>query len=120
MQITIKDTRHDLTDGMRTIVEDKLSALEKHVRSSATPATLECEIEQSIAVERAGAKYRAEGNLSVDGKLYRAEGVGTTLEGAVDSVRDGLVRELRSAQGKKRGFVKRGGAALKQLLRFGN
>ena len=68
---------------------------------------------------RAGARYRAEGNLSVDGKLLRAEAMGDTLEGAVDQMRDELVRELRKSRGRERGLAKRGGTALKRLLRFG-
>lgn len=118
MNITVKSTHQDLTLSMRELVEEKLSALEKMVGPDA-PATLECEIEQSMAVERAGSKYRAEGNLSVDGKLFRAEAASSTLEGAVDRVRDDLMRELRHARGKERGFLKRGGAAIKRMLRFG-
>jgi len=119
MNITIKATHGQLTDGMRAFVEEKFSALDRLVSGSASPATLECEIDQSVAVERAGGKYRAEGNLAVDGKLYRAEAEGATLEGAIDRVRDELMSELRQMRGKKRGFVKRGGAAFKRMLRFG-
>lgn len=119
MNITVKSTHQDLTLSMRELVEEKLSALEKLVGGPATPATLSCEIEQSLSVERAGAKYRAEGNLSVDGRLFRAEAKSGTLEGAVDQVRDDLMRELRHARGKERELLKRGGAALKRMLRFG-
>jgi ribosomal subunit interface protein len=118
MNITIKGTRHELTDETRALIEDKLSAIDRLV-GGGVAATLSCEIEQSIAVERAGAKYRAEGNLSVDGKLYRAESEGVTLEEAIDKVRDELAREYKRAQGKKRELVRRGGAALKRMLRFG-
>lgn len=119
MNITVKSTHQDLTLSMRELVEEKLSTLEKMVGGSNAPATLSCEIEQSMSVERAGSKYRAEGNLSVDGKLFRAEATSGTLEGAVDRVRDDLMRELRQSRGKERGFLKRGGAALKRMLRFG-
>ena len=119
MNITIKATHHQLTDGMRTFIEEKFSALDRLSTGSITPATLACEIEQSLSTTRAGAKYRAEGNLNIDGKLFRAEAENETLEGAIDSVRDGLMRELRQVRGKKRELVKRGGAALKRILRFG-
>ncbi len=119
MNIAIKTTGREFTDAMRALVEKKLSALEKYTRHSRTPVTLSCEIEESIAAVRAGGRYRAEGNLSVDGELYRAEAVHETLEGAVDRVRDDLARELRQARGKERGLLKRGGAALKRMLRFG-
>lgn len=120
MKITVKAPHHDLNEAMQNLVEDKFSALDKLVAHATSPVTLSCEIDESIAVERSGAKYRAEGNLMVDGKLFRAEANSETLEGAVDRVRDGLARELDSAQGKKRGLLKRGGAAIKKMLRFGN
>jgi ribosome-associated translation inhibitor RaiA len=119
MHITIKTTHYELNLATRELVEGKFSGLGKLVASSTSPATLACEIEQSIAVERAGAKYRAEGNLSVDGRLYRAEATSSTLEGAIDIVRDDLIREVRRERGRGRRLIKRGGAALKQMLRFG-
>ncbi len=120
MNITIKAPNHELSLSMRELIEQKFSALDKLMAHAADNATLSCEIEESIAVERAGAKYRAEGNLSVNGKLFRATATGETLEGAVDRVRDDLARELQSAQGKHKSLVRRGGAAIKRMLRFGN
>jgi ribosome-associated translation inhibitor RaiA len=120
MNITIKAPHHDLSDSMRELIEGKFAALDKLVAHAKSPVTLACEIEESIAVERAGAKYGAEGNLMVDGKLFRAEAVNETLEGAVDLVRDELARELQNAQGKKQGALRRGGTVLKRMLRFGN
>ncbi len=118
MNITIKASNHDLSLATRELIEEKFSSLEKLAAHTESPVTLSCEIEESIAVERAGAKYRAEGNLSIDGKLFRAEATSTTLEGAVDRVRDDLSREVQRQHGKKHGLLKRGGAALKKMLRF--
>jgi ribosomal subunit interface protein len=119
MNITINAKQHDLTPEMRELIEGKFSALDKLVTHAGSPATLSCEIDESIAVERAGAKYRAAGNLSVDGELFHAEATSSTLEGAVDHVRDDLARELQHAHGKKHGLLKRGRAALKKMLRMG-
>ena len=118
MQINIKATHHELTADTRSLVQTKFSNLEKVTRGAAVEPTLSCEIEQSIAVERAGAKYRVEGNLTVDGKFFRAEAEGATLEEAVDTVRDGLVREVTQSRGRTRELVKRGGSAIKRMLRF--
>lgn len=120
MNITIKATRYELTPSVQDLIEDKFFALGKLVENPESPAMLACEIEESIAAVRAGAKYRAEGNLSVNGKLFRATAENATLEGAVDHVRDDLVREVQRTQGKRRDLIKRGGAALKRMLRFGN
>ena len=120
MHITITVRNQALTPAVQDLVEEKFSALEKLVVRATSPVTLACEIDESMAAVRAGAKYRVEGNLGVDGKLFRAEAENETLEGAVDRVRDGLVRELQNAQGRKENLLKRGGAALKRMLRFGN
>ena len=116
MNITVKATHYELTDTTRNLVEKKLSSLEKFSTHTRGPAALECEIEESIAIERSGAHYRAEGNLSIGGKLFRAEATSSTLEGAVDKMRDELAQELRHARGKERGLLKRGGAALKRMI----
>lgn len=118
MNIVIKATGMDLTSEVRELLEGKFSALGKFVERSG-PAELSCEVEESIAAVRAGAKYRAEGTLRVDGKSFRAEAMHESLEGAVDRVRDELASELRSARGRERGLVRRGGAAFKRMLRFG-
>lgn len=119
MNITIKTKNHQLTDAMRELIDGKFSGLAKFEKGADGVTALECEIEQSIAAVRAGARYRAEGNLSINGKLFRAEAMNETLEGAVDAVRDELARELRHARGRERGLLKRGGAAFKRMLRFG-
>ncbi len=119
MNITIKTTPQDLIFSARDLIEGKLSSLDKLLERTTGPVSLSCEVEESIAVERSGARYRAEGNLSVNGQLFRAEATSNTLEGAVDQVRDELTREVQSAHGKRRSLLKRGGAALKRMLRGG-
>ena len=116
MNISIKATGHTLTEETRELVEGKFAKLEKLCGEG---AKLSCEIEESIAAVRAGGRYRAEGNLNVAGKLYRAEATHETLEGAIDQVRDDLVREVRTAHSRTRRLAKRGGALMKRLMRFG-
>ena len=119
MNITIKATGHDLTNENRALIEEKLSSVDKFLGSEVGEPMLSVEIEESLEVVRSGAKYRAEGNLSVNGKLFRAEATGETLEGAVDRVRDELSREIKRSHGKSRNMLKRGGAKIKNMLRFG-
>ncbi len=118
MNITLKGTHHELTEATRQMVEEKLGALRKFTANDPT-ALLGCEIEESIRAVRAGAKYRAEGNLRAHGKFYRAEALGETLEAALDRVRDDLVREVRRVKGREHGLMRRSGAAIKNFFRFG-
>lgn len=118
MNISFK-SKQEFNQRDRDLIEEKFKALDKFAAHGSVPASLECEIEESIAVERAGSRYRAEGNLTINGKFYRAEAMGPTLEAAVDEVRDELARELRHARGKERNLLRRGGSAIKRMLRFG-
>ena len=116
MNISIKATGHTLTDETRDLIDTKFVKLAK---LAGEEAGLAFEIEESVAVVRAGARYRAEGNLTVDGRLYRAEATGATLESAIDRARDELVREVRQSKSRTRRLAKRGGAMIKRALRFG-
>ena len=117
MNISIKGTGRELSNDDRALVEKKLSALDKLAGDA--PAMLFFELEESLEVARSGAKYRAEGTLSIDGKILRAEALGDTLEGAVDRVRDELLRELRRSRGRARDLFRRGSARVKDWFRFG-
>jgi ribosomal subunit interface protein len=118
MNITIKATHSELTDASRTMIEQKLSALHKFVGNEMS-ALCACEVEESLEVVRAGSKFRAEGNLSFTGKNFHAKAMGETLEEAVDMLRDELIREVQRTRGKNRSLLRRGGSALKRMLRFG-
>jgi hypothetical protein len=55
----------------------------------------------------------------VNDTVYYAEAVKPTPESAADRVRRGLESEIRHSRGRARKLIRRGGAALKNLLRFG-
>lgn len=117
MNVIIKATNHELTEPTRDLIENKFGVFDRWFRRQGDEVVLQCEVEQSVAVERAGARYRAEGNLNVNGEQYRAEAMSGTLEGAVDAVRDELIRELSKERGKKQSLLKRGRTAIKNMLR---
>jgi len=119
MNISIKAIGNELTQENRSLIEEKLSGVDKFLGSEVGEPMLEVSIDESLEVVRSGAKFRAEGNLSVNGKHFHAEASGETLEAAVDRVRDELSREVKRAHGKSRNMLKRGGARIKNMLRFG-
>lgn len=115
MNITLKTTGTAFPTDLEEFVDRKFAQLDR----IASGARLECSLEQSIAVERAGAKYKADGHLNVNGQMYHASAEGDTLEAALDEVRDELASAVQSASGKERSLVRRGGAAIKRMLRMG-
>ena len=114
--ITFKQTNVSIDDSLPHFVEQKLLTLEKFIGSA--PALCEVEFER-VSHQQNGDICRAEVNLTVNGKLYRAEATAETYEKAIDIVQSELDTELRRAREKQETMLKRGGRKLKELLRFG-
>ena len=114
--ITFKQTNVTIDDSLPNFVEQKLGALEKFIGDA--PALCEVEFER-VTHQQNGDVCRAEVNLTVNGKLYRADATAETFEKAIDIVQHKLDTELRRARTKQETMLKRGGRKLKNLLRFG-
>jgi len=116
--ISTKATNIDLAGELETLLEQKLEALDKFISDKETD--LKCEVElQKMTDHQSGKIFRAEVNLYVGGKLYRAEATEDQMERAIDVVRDEIKRELRRANKKQQSLMKRGGQAIKEMMRFG-
>ena len=116
--INIKASGIDLTEELTVLLEQKLEPLEKFIPAEETD--LKCDVEfEKVAEHQTGKIYRAEINLYVGGKLFRAEATEDQMEIAIDEMRDDVKRELRKANDKRQSMLKRGGQAIKDMLRFG-
>ena len=114
--ITFKQTNVTIDDHLPDLIEQKLITLEKFIGEA--PSLCEVEFER-VTHQQTGDVHRIEVNLTVNGKLYRAEATSDTFEKAIDEVRGELDNELRRARDKDGTLLKRGGRRLKELLRFG-
>jgi ribosomal subunit interface protein len=114
--ITIKGANYSITPDLSALVEHKLAPLGKFIPDG-LPTTCEVELEK-VAEHQSGKIYRAEINLSVNGKLYRAEGVEDQIEKAVDGMRDNIRHELQRDHERRDSLLRRGGRKIKQMLRF--
>lgn len=120
MRINIKATNMELTSAISNYVEEKLQSAEKFaVPHREEEMFAEVEIGKISNHHHSGEVFRAETNLRVRGKLYRAVSEETDLYAAIDDMRNELVRELNSHKDKDRTLVRRGAAMIKNLLRFG-
>jgi ribosomal subunit interface protein len=98
-------------------VDQKIGSLHKFIKDNDAVA---CEVEfEKTSAHQHGRIYRVESNLSVNGKLYRAEATESTFDEAVDKVRDELDSELSRAKDKQGTLGKRAGRMLKNLLSRG-
>lgn len=117
MHITTKATNYGLTDVIRTLIEEKAESCAKLLGAQSDEALFEVEVGLATEKHRTGDIYRAEGNLTADGKLYRAEATADTMEKAIEDMRDEMAREISRARGRARGLLRRGGSAVKSFLR---
>lgn len=120
MQIKIKATNIELTSAISAYVEEKINGVEKFtVPHEQEEVLTEVEIGKTTRHHNAGDFFRAEVNMHVRGKNFRAVSEQEDLYAAIDDVRNELVRELNSDKGKERTLVRRGANIIKNLLRFG-
>lgn len=113
----IKATNLELTDALRTLVEQKFDTLEKFIGNE---TDVSCDIElEKMTNSQNGNIFRAEANLFLRGKLYRAEATTDQIEKSIDEVPDELARELQKSQSRTKTLVKKGGAMFKRMMQFG-
>lgn len=114
MQTTYKGTNYDVTGQMQAFAEKKLNALRKFTNDA---DHIYVELGRETEAHHNGRIWRAEFNLDKEGVRFRSTATEETLENAIDTAIGDLARELRSAKSKRQGFIKRGGAAVKNMLR---
>lgn len=118
MNITTKATTYAFTPEDEMLIEKKLAAPLRLLGEEGDTALLEIEIEQAPPEGRSSEPYRLVANLTVGGKVFHAEAVKPSPESAADCVREALEAEIRHSRGRARKLFKRGGAALKRMMRF--
>lgn len=119
MHITIKATKYELRKETEAIIEEKLAAPLRLLGKEGDRAMLEIEIQEAPPEGRSSEPCRLVARLSINDKVYYADAVKPTPESAADKVRSELEAEIRHSRGRAHRLVKRGGALVKQMLRFG-
>ena len=91
MRITISGKNIDITDGLRTAVEDKLSKLERYF----TPQT---DIVVTLSVEKE--RQKIEVTIPVKGNIIRSEQVSNDMYVSIDLVEEIIERQLKKYKNK--------------------
>lgn len=119
MHITTKATKYQLSLQTEALIEEKLAAPLRLLGNESDRAMLEIEIEEAPPEGRSSEPCHLVARLIVDDTVYYAEAVKPTPESAADKVRSELEAEIRRTRGRAKRLVKRGGAVIKRMLRFG-
>ena len=120
MNITIRATKYHLTPETERMLEEKLAAPLRLLGEEGDNALLEIEVENAPPEGRSSEPCRVVSRLIILDNVFRAYAVKPTAESAADRVRSELEAEIRHSRGRARKLMKRGGAAIKRMLRFGN
>lgn len=116
--INTKATNMELTDELTTLLDQKLTPLEKFIPKDETD--LKCDVElERLTEHQSGRVHRAEINLFIAGRKYRAEATEDQMEKAIDRMKNEVKKEIRRSNSKHGSMVKRGGRKIKDMMRFG-
>jgi ribosomal subunit interface protein len=116
MQIKTKATNIVLNSEIEDYLSKKIDSVSK-ILTDNDNLLFEVELGRTTNHHQTGDIFRAEINLSFDGNHFRAESENADLYSAIDEARDDISNALRSFKNKKKTWVKRSGAKLKDFIR---
>jgi len=121
MDVRIKATDYELTPEVSAYLEEKVAAIEKLLGSDAELARVEVEVGRDAGNQRHGEHiWFAEINVRYPGgEPIRVTNHESTVNAAIDMVKDEAVRQLRTSRRAHTRFIRKSGTLLKNLMRWG-
>ena len=117
MKKIIKTKDLELSIAMEDYVDKKLGTLNKFIVDSNEDLVMaQVELARTTRHHQTGDIFRAEINLSIDGKLFRAEAEKDDIYAALDEVRDDLEREIKKFKEKRDTVFVRGARSFKKMV----
>lgn len=85
MQITLTGNHLDITDALRSYVEEKMEKIRRHYEQI---------IDARVTLEPQNNSHRAEATLNLSGKTIFADAVEADMYAAIDAMTDKLDRQI--------------------------
>lgn len=104
----------DLTLDQQNYVKSKMQNAQKYIGDGDASLFYEVEMDTSA---HSGDIYRAEARMQIGHDSFYAEAKGSTIESAMDQVKDKFFRELRRSKTKKSNAFIKGAQRIKKMLR---
>lgn len=117
MRYNLKLTNLSITPITREYLEKRLESLGKLLPLDDQTVFLYVELAKTTQHHQSGNIFKAEVNLDVPGKRFRAVAERTDLHTAIDEVRGELWTELEREKEKEQSLLKRTGRLVKRWLR---
>ena len=120
MDIRIKATEYEMTPETESYISRRLESLEKLLGEAAEVTRCEVEVGKDAGRPRHGANmWFAEIHVKYPGGSVYARNNSESVNGAIDDVKEEVERQLRKEKRLHVRMLRRGGAIIKRLLRFG-
>ncbi len=105
-----------MTPDVEVYLEKKIEVIEKFVAGDPS-SSLRIEMGRNTVHHQSGDVYRAEFNLHIAGKDFRAVSEQSDLLSAIDKAKDELVESVRSHKDRQVSYVRRRGREFKNFIR---
>lgn len=116
MEITFRSKDYELTGEVRAYAEKHLHSIEKPLGGAA--ATARCDVELGRDHSKSGEVYFADISVSSPGvDSVKATATASSVQAAIDQVKDELLAQLRSRKKFHSRMLRKGGMLLKSILR---
>lgn len=116
----IKTDGFDLTPDVTSYIHEKLGVIEKYLGNVENKEVLaEVEVGRRLKGQNKGDVFRAEINLTHEGKMYRAVTKAGDIFSALDELKDEIGKEVKRSLNKKEDIFRRSARKLKEMLRMG-
>ncbi|MEK7390522.1 MAG: ribosome-associated translation inhibitor RaiA [Patescibacteria group bacterium] len=117
MNIHVKTKNLTITPDIQDYLDKKIGSLDKLIDPLDTSVSCQVELGRASNHHKSGDIFRAEINLRKDGKQFRAVSEHETLMAAMDEAKDEILQEFKSYKSKRTTLVRRGGAAIKNMMK---
>jgi ribosomal subunit interface protein len=116
MNINIKAKHIELTDEIRQYVLTKLDSVNK-LLSHPENALAEIEVGKESNHHSKGDVFRAEANISADGKQFYVVMIKDDLYAAIDELKDEISEKIKSSNKKSRSNFRDGAGKVKNFIK---
>jgi putative sigma-54 modulation protein len=116
MNIQIKTTTISLTPAISEYVEKKLNGIEKFFQGDET-LRFDLELAKTTNHHKNGDIFKAEVHIIAKDTNIYAVAEKEDLYVAIDAIKDEILREVKNSNNKRRSFVRRSGAQLKNIMK---
>ena len=107
----------EITSEISDYLHKRLSSIEKFLPTNEGSFIVDVELGRTTNHHNTGDVFRAEINLFIGGKTFRAVSEQIDLHSAIDDMKDEVTRELSSFKEKRISIVRRAGQKFKGLFK---